>query len=117
MKYDLKKFIKVIDELLTHCMHTFDTRRVDVAIEHDDEAFRAEFRLHGGDVAEAALDAMRQKFEIPRNPELEDYYWQLTGELENSSELDLVAMMCDETRIQFADEVLTIQIVRKHIPS
>ncbi len=115
MKYDLKKFVKVVDELLTHCMHTFDSRRVDVTIEHDDEAFRARFIMRDGTVDEEALATLREKLEQERNPELEDYYWQLAGELENSSELDLVAMMCDDAQIDYSRNVLTIQVVRKHL--
>lgn len=114
MKYELKKFVKVVDELLTYCMLTFDSSKVNVAIEHDTDAFRACFTLQDGNIAPERIRALREKFSAERSHELEDYYWQLAGELEDSNELDLVAKMCDKAEIDYTGGVLTLRLIRLH---
>lgn len=113
MKYELKKFVKVVDELLTYCMLTFDSAKVNVAIEQDASAFRACFSLPDASIAPEQVEALRGKLSADRSPELEDYYWQLAGELEDSHELDLVAKMCDRSEVDAPGGVLTIRLTRK----
>lgn len=113
MKYELKKFTKIIDEMMTFCMRGYDARHVVVEVERDDTGYHARFRMRDLDVSPDALEKLRKKLTIRRKPELEDYYWQLTGEMESSSELELVAMMCDESSVDYRDRTLTIRISRR----
>lgn len=85
-----------------------------VAIEQDTSAFRASFSFQVRDIAPGQVQTLREKLSADRSPELEDYYWQLAGELEDSNELGLVAKMCDKAEVEFKSGVLTIQIVRTH---
>ncbi len=74
------------------------------------------FLFHDVEISVDELEAMKKKLKVKRNAELENYYWQLTGEIENSSELALVAMMSDSITVERRDDALEISIIRKAKP-
>ncbi len=113
MKHEIKKVMKLADEVMTLCMFKYEAEEVDLSIRLTDGAYRLHFRFPGAMLTAEDLASLKKNLDIERNPELEDYYWQLAGEIENSSELALVAMMSDEADVQFDDGVLQIEIVRK----
>ena len=113
MKHEVKKITKIIDEILTFCVYNMDPRRSEMVLEKTDNAFTVVHTFYDVSISAEELAEIRRQLGTKRNHELEDYYWQLTGEIENSSELDLVGMMSDEAVVEYENEKLIISLIRK----
>lgn len=114
MSQEVKKIAKMIDEVTTYCLYHFDAPRTEISIEKTADAYTVLFHFHGGTVSPRDLAQLKEKLAVRRNPELEDYYWQLTGEIENGNELALVAMMSDTSDVAMHGDTLSIALTRKH---
>lgn len=113
MRHEVKKITKIIDEIMTYCLFNYDAMLADLSVNRNSDAWRLEFIFTGIELSPDELSALQKKLKNRRNHELEDYYWQLTGEIEDSNELELVAMMSDEVAISYEESKLTIELVRK----
>ena len=49
---------------------------------------------------------------VPRQHEIEEYYWNLIGENETGSQISLVGMMIDKCNISFEKNILRLEIYR-----
>ncbi len=113
MKHELKKVLKIADEVMTVCMYKFDPAKAYFTTEKCETGYELLFRFESVTVSDKDLDDLREKLSAERNPELEDYYWQLAGEVENSNELYLVALMSDLSEVCYDGHVLAIHLSRK----
>ena len=113
MKHELKKVLKIADEVMTVCMYKFDPAKAYFSTEKHESGYELFFRFESDKVSDKDLDDLRDKLSAERNPELEDYYWQLAGEVENSNELYLVALMSDLSEVCYDGNVLAIHLSRK----
>ncbi len=113
MKHEIKKIMKIADEVMTFCMYNYEAEHADFSVRKRGENYEMSFLFHDVAISVDELEAMKKKLKVKRNPELENYYWQLTGEIENSSELALVAMMSDRVTVDYRDNALSILIIRK----
>jgi hypothetical protein len=113
MKHEIKKISKIIDEITTCFMHHFRATRFELVMNRSDSAFELTFVFKGIEITPDALKKLRAQLIANRNPELENYYWQLTGELEDSNELALVCMMTDHIEIDYKDGNLFLKLRRK----
>ncbi len=115
MKNESKKISRLIDELVTYFMYVFDCPRYTVHYERADTAFLLEFNFEEIDIEADALEDLRSKLVVRRHPELEDYYWQLTGETQDSNELVLVSMMSDSINVDYEDRTLRLRLRRNRV--
>ena len=113
MKQEVTKIMRMIDEIGTYFLHNYAATRFDVHLERRDDAFQARCIVSPVAIEQGAYDELERWLKQKRNPEIEEYYWQLTGEAEDSSELALVAMMSDVIDMEYDGEVLTIDMTRK----
>lgn len=59
------------------------------------------------------LELLKKLLNAPRCHEMEEYYWNLTGDNDTDTELTLVGMMIDEAHINYVDgEYLEILLSR-----
>jgi len=94
-------------------MVSFGASHANVDIDRNDDQFVLDFSFQCPSIKPNRLSNLKKTLAVKRNPELEDYYWQLTGETESSNELELVAMMSDQSVVEYIDGVLRIKLVRK----
>ncbi len=113
MKHEIAKILKVIDELCTYFMQHCHATSIDMKLQRLSNQFTVHLTIDGVHIAPEAYRNLQKKFSLPRSPELEDYYWQLTGEREDHSELNLVAMMCDSIIMDYQEPVLTLELIRR----
>ncbi len=113
MKHELKKVLKIADEVMTVCMYKYEPTKTYFTTEKCKSGYELLFRFENVDVSEQEIKELRDKLSAERNPELEDYYWQLAGEVENSNELYLVALMSDLSEVCYDEQVLSIHLSRK----
>ena len=64
-------------------------------------------------ISKEDLELLERSLNAQRCHEMEEYYWNLTGDNESYSELTLVGMMIDEARITYVSgEYLEILLTR-----
>jgi len=112
MKNEVKKVSKLIDEITTYFMYVFDCPRFDVHVERTDTAYLVDLTFYEVSIEDAVLDDLRSKLVVRRHPELEEYYWQLTGETQDSNELVLVSMMSDAIGLEYENGVARLRLRR-----
>jgi hypothetical protein len=113
MKHELKKVLKIADEVMTCCMYKYDPEKATFTAKQTDDGYELDFQFETVTISDEDVAGLREKLSAERNPELEDYYWQLAGEVENSSELALVALMSDLAEVCYDGRLLAIRLSRK----
>ncbi len=111
MKHETKKISKIVDEILTYFLFHFNAK-AEITITPEPKRYRMLFRFTDVPITDEAYAALDARLVVKRQPELEDYYWQLTGEIEDSNELMLVAMMCDSIEMRRDGNDITLSLVR-----
>ena len=59
------------------------------------------------------LNTIKELLNTPRCKEMEEYYWNLTGESDTDCELSLIGVMIDEIELNFENKKLKINVKRK----
>jgi hypothetical protein len=113
MKHEVKKIMKIADEVMTVCMFKYQPDKSDFTAARCESGYDLIFRFSGVSLRDDDVAYLRDKLSADRNPELEDYYWQLAGEIENSNELYLVSLMSDLSEVSYDGDTLSIHLSRK----
>lgn len=111
MKFRVEKNLRILNELITY-FHKHNNNNIHIDIENSDEF--TYFYIAGkiDDITEDELIELNRILNIPRQHEVEQYYWHLGGESELECELSLVGIMIDEAIIDYSDGVLSFKIKR-----
>lgn len=59
------------------------------------------------------IESITNLLNIPRYVEMEEYYWNLTGESDMDCELSLIGLMSDKVIINITSDILKIKLIRK----
>ncbi|WP_026895498.1 hypothetical protein [Clostridiisalibacter paucivorans] len=111
MKHEIKKVSKILDELTTF-FFTKGAKNIDVSISDQDEYFKISCKVDNIDCSDFRVKKISELLNQPRQPEMEAYYWELTGECDTDTELSLVGMMVDKAEISFKGVSLSIVLYR-----
>ncbi len=113
MRHETKKISRIVDELTTLFLKK-DTDEVDFKIKREPDQTTIQiigYRTHFDDIY---INQLRETLNIQRQWEIEEYYWQLTGETDYDDELTLVGAMIDEAIVEKKEGNLYMQLVRYH---
>lgn len=112
MKFKIEKNIKILDELLTYFIKQKNTR---LSMEMREDNNKHYFSIRGGveNISSEELERLKEALNTPRQHEIEEYYWQLGGEISFDCELTLVGMMIDTADVKYEDGILTIDVIRQ----
>ncbi len=80
MKHEIKKIARIVDEIVTHFLYSLESPRFELTYSEEEDVFVLAFTFHGVQLTPDAIARLRKKLRGDRQPELEDYYWQLMGE-------------------------------------
>ena len=105
------RLIKIIDEILVF-IYSLSPTNVDMNIHREEDCSRLTFQA---DVLIHLQKERQQRIErllgCPRRRELEENYWELTGnDTTPSSELALVGMMTDDYEFIYNEEEMRVHI-------
>lgn len=116
MKLRYEKSIRVLTDIMGYCrLMGGEEFGIDFSMKNRTTKMRITVQLPGADPKKLKeLDTM---LNIPRQREVEHYYWTLAGEEEIDNELSLAGMMLDSAVVTYADGVLTIEAERKDLTS
>ncbi len=111
MKHEPKKISKIVDEILTYFLHHYGTR-AEIVVEPEPTRYTIRFRFTDVNMTDEEFETLSERLVVRRQPELEDYYWQLAGEVEDNSEISLVGMMCDSIEFDRDGGSISLVLVR-----
>ncbi len=105
------RLIKIIDEILVF-LYSLNPSKVDMELNRNEAWSELCFDAQIGKKMEAKrLEKIDRLLSCPRRRELEENYWELTGnDTTPSSELALVGMMTDDYELKYNEEEMTVQI-------
>ncbi|MGO1368975.1 MAG: hypothetical protein ACTHVE_10915 [Senegalia sp. (in: firmicutes)] len=111
MKHDIKKVSKIIDEMSTFCL-THGANTMNMIVENKKNFFKLTFDIDCMDNNDKKVKLLKRLLSVPRQFEMEEFYWELTGESDHDTELSMVGMMVDEVEFIQKDESLRIILYR-----
>ena len=111
MKAEFEKNMLIASELLSYCHLRGATEfHLDVTVKNGATVF--EIKAFPANITGVEMERLRRKLNAPRQREIEQDFWGLSGESEITSELTLVGMMSDEAVVKYDDNTLYITITR-----
>ena len=113
MKISFERNIHVLNQLLGYC-RKIGGEEIESKLLFKDEQTSIIVSAPIKSLSEQALSDLRKHLEMPRQPEVEENYWNigLSGNL--GDELSLVGMMIDWYSAVHEEGVLTISVRRKN---
>ena len=112
MKHEFEKNLHIIGDLFAYG-HSQGASEYNVSISRQKDMVVFTVKVWPVRIAEKELEKLVQNLNAPRQREVEQSYWGLSGDSQSHAELALVGMMSDETEVDYTEDVLTI-IVRRH---
>ena len=112
MKAEFEKNKLIASELLSYC-HSMHAEEYHLDVKQTDNKTTFTITASPAQVSKEELALLRKKLDAPRQREMEQDFWGLSGESESSSEMSLVGMMCDESKIWYDGSTLSITIKRR----
>jgi hypothetical protein len=103
--------IKIVDELMSFCYKNSCVNiKINVLTDLDITTI-----ILSADIPKINpkdIEYIKDSLNTPRYHEMEEYYWSLTGDDDDNTELSLVGMMVDAAEIKYNDPVLEIVLKR-----
>lgn len=115
MRYEHKKVSRIVDELTTFFLD-HKARQIDLKVEIQEDREIIRMQVSPIDHMEQVVEDLQQMLSFPRESEMEEYYWELAGEYDysgESSELCIIGSMIDSASIDYDDDELCLELVRK----
>ena len=108
----MEKNLRIINELVIFC-HMVGAQESDIHFAHTDGSSVIEVTSPVEDLDEHTIAELWESLNLPRQREIEQDYWELSGDSETVGELPLVGMMLDEATVEYRQGVLLIRALRK----
>jgi hypothetical protein len=100
MKHLRQRNIKIVSEIMNYLLKIgCKDVHLDYSIKENTISFS--FLCIIENLDKGFIDNMESLLSIPRRHDIEEYYWELTGDDDLDSELSLVGMMIDDVRISY----------------
>ncbi|MGL4362140.1 MAG: hypothetical protein ACRCSG_02540 [Cellulosilyticaceae bacterium] len=115
MRHEFKKVSRIIDELTTFFLE-HEAKEVDfkISVKKDREIINIEASPINN--MRKIIEELQHVLSCPRESEIEEYYWELAGECDysaDSTELSLIGMMIDSANIDYDEEHISLELVRR----
>lgn len=113
MRHEIKKVSRIVDELITLFLKE-DSDEVQFHIKREPHRTTIQIIDYDTHFDDAYIEYLRKIFNSQRQWEIEEYYWQLTGETDCDAEVTLVGAMIDTAIIEKKDGNLYVELIRHH---
>jgi len=111
MDFIFEKNMRIISDLLVYCYNR-GARHCQVDVDWNAGVSTCEIRAALDHCSEAQLGDLRELLDTPRQHEIEQSFWGLSGDVDIDPELALIGMMVDRADVTFAGGWLTIRVER-----
>lgn len=111
MNNRFEKTLRILTDLLGYCRYLGATRfHTDFSMERDKTIVSISAKIEK--ITSQQLEELDTDLRIPRQPEVEQNYWNISGNEDVGADLSLVGMMVDESHIEYANNQLDIHVER-----
>ena len=112
MKFKIEKNLRIVNELIAY-FNKLGSSDVHIDLSSDNE--NSYFNIYGEvtDITNEEISYLINTLNTPRQHEVEQYYWNLSGESEYDSEMTLVGMMINKAKVSYEEKMLKISLVRE----
>ncbi len=111
MKHHKKRIAKILDELTIY-LFSIGATDININIADREEDYRIFIRSNYKGNQDDKIARLTKGLNTPKREEMEEYYWELTGECDIATELHLVGMMLDKAEINIIDDYLELILYR-----
>lgn len=111
MKHEKKRITKIIDELMFY-LFSMGANNIDVSYKKEQELYVITFKSDYDSSKRDKLFKLVKYLNYEKQEEIEEYFWELTGNYDLDTELSLVGMMIDEAKVYYDDEKIEIALIR-----
>ena len=112
MSLELEKSMRIINDLVSFCYFE-GAEKFDMSVTlHDDHSVEMQVVSPIESMDPERIEEIRQRLSLPRQHEVEQQYWELSGETEFSGELSLVGAMSDLAEVEYKGGFLRINVRR-----
>ncbi len=112
MNIEVKKITKILSEMVTFAM-LGEAEKVDVSIENNKDMYKVSINASNVNRTNESIENLRELLNAPRQRAAEEYYWELAGDNDTTTELALVGMMVDKAIVNYEDKNLLIELHRR----
>lgn len=112
MDISLEKMMRIVNDTVAFC-HGEGAAEYQIFMKQDTDMLSVTISCPIEDISQEAIDQIHEELSIPRQHDIEQNYWELSGESEFSDGLTFVGMMIDEAEVGYRDGVLYIHMWRK----
>ena len=112
MKTEFEKNMMIASELLSYC-HLMGAEEFHLDVKTSAKSAEFTIKASPAVISDEELANMQKKLNAPRQREMEQDFWHLSGDSESKSELILLGMMSDKVAVEYEDKSLTIKIFRE----
>ncbi|MDK2917838.1 MAG: hypothetical protein PWQ37_571 [Candidatus Petromonas sp.] len=111
MKHIKKRIAKIVDELVTYF---FSMGATDISINVKEEKgfFKIILATNYLKKDEEKINKLIKYLKCAKQEEMEEYYWELTGDSDVDEELILVGMMTDEAELDIEEDKIEVKLIR-----
>ncbi|MGD9559415.1 MAG: hypothetical protein AB7V55_02280 [Oscillospiraceae bacterium] len=114
MSVELEKGLRIITDLVSLCYYEgADEFKMELHMQPDSGSTLMEIECPMPGLPEGFVDQLCKELSLHRQHEVEQTYWELSGETDLADELTLVGMMVDKAHVTYNDGVLHIKMWRK----
>ena len=105
-----KKIVaQIIQELsLFFMFHGYKAFEIAFSKEDDHEVFLIKINQ----ITDELLNFMKEKLRQEREKEIEAYYWELLGDMDSTSELEIMGLFIDEMNVKNDEHSVIIELIR-----
>jgi len=114
MIHDKQRIARMAEELISDFLK-YDCRDMNLRIL--EERDRYEIVIYGPcqNIRREKVNRIRKLLNQPRNPQMEEYYWSLSGDSDVESEFALLGIMTDHVELDYDEKsmCLSIKLIRR----
>lgn len=111
MKHIKKRISKIVDEIMTYLL-TIGATNINVNVEDREKDYKITIASDYIPAHKEKIQKLIDGLKSPKQEEMEEYYWELTGESDCGTEFHLVGMMIDKVEIDVKEGNIQLQIYR-----
>lgn len=103
MKHIKKRISRIVDELITYC-YAKGAKEINIQIIDESELVKIQIKSRTKHLNKVTVEQLNKLLNYPKHEEIEEYYWELTGESDVDNELALIGMMTDRAVINYSED-------------
>lgn len=111
MKHINKRVCKIVDELINY-MLSIGAANININIQDKADCFKISIKSDYSDEKYKNIEKLIRALKSPKAEEVEEYFWELTGESDIGTELYLVGMMVDKSEINIVNNTLELNLYK-----